>query len=61
MLSGSTVFLHRKALASKSLPSEMDCGMESVIKVLNSIEGKALWTRIFRKISEDTCGKKFFS
>lgn len=46
-------FLHREALASKALPPEMDCVMKTIIKVVNSIKGKALQTRLFRKICED--------
>lgn len=42
-------FLHRNALVSKSLPSEMDCVMKIVIKGVNSLKGIALQTHIFRK------------
>lgn len=39
--------VHRKLLASKSLPSEMDCVHQSVIKVVYYIKGKALETHNF--------------
>lgn len=46
-------FLHRQALASKVLPSDLNDVLKEVIKVVNSIKGKALQTRLFRIICED--------
>lgn len=46
-------FLHRQALAAKVLPSDLNDVLKEVIKVVNSIKGKALQTRLFRIICED--------
>lgn len=46
-------FLHRQALAATVLPSDLYDVLQEVIKVVNSIKGKALQTRLFRIICED--------
>lgn len=46
-------FLHRQALASKVLPPDLNDVFKEVIKVVNSIKGNALQTRLFRIICED--------
>lgn len=46
-------FLHRQALASKSLPDAFNDVLNNVVRVVNSIKGEALQTRLFRKICED--------
>lgn len=46
-------FLHRQALAAKTLPQEYNEVLNIIIKIVNSIKGKALQTRIFRMICED--------
>ena len=46
-------FIHREALACKTLP----CGLQEVlnvtIKVVNFVKSSATYTRLFRKLSED--------
>ena len=46
-------FIHREALASKTLP----CGLQDVliftIKIVNFVKSSALHTRLFRKLCED--------
>uniref|UniRef100_A0A1Y1KZY7 HAT C-terminal dimerisation domain-containing protein n=2 Tax=Photinus pyralis TaxID=7054 RepID=A0A1Y1KZY7_PHOPY len=46
-------FLHRQALAAKVLPSDLNDVLKEVIKIVNSIKGKALQTRLFRIVCED--------
>lgn len=46
-------FLHRQALAAKSLPQEYSQVLNIIINIVNSIKGKALQTRLFRIICED--------
>lgn len=46
-------FLHRQALAAKTLPQEYNEVLNIVIKIVNSIKGKSLQTRLFRIICED--------
>ncbi|XP_023210685.1 zinc finger BED domain-containing protein 5-like [Centruroides sculpturatus] len=46
-------FLHRHALVAKVLPSDLNEVLKEVIKIVNSIKGKALQTRLFRIICED--------
>ncbi|XP_050523088.1 protein FAM200A-like [Daktulosphaira vitifoliae] len=41
-------FLHRQALASKVVHSDLNDVLKEVIKIVNSIKGKALQTRLFR-------------
>lgn len=42
-------FLQRKVLALKSLHSEIDCVMKSVLREVNSIKQKVSQTRVLRK------------
>lgn len=46
-------FLHRQALAAKTLPQEYSQVLNIIINIVNSIKGKALQTRLFRIICED--------
>ncbi|CAH2101128.1 unnamed protein product [Euphydryas editha] len=46
-------FLHRQALAAKILPQKSSQVLNIIIKIINSIKGKALQTRLFRKNCED--------
>ena len=46
-------FLHRQALAAKACPQEYSQVLNIAIKIVNSIKGKALQTRLFRIICED--------
>ncbi|KAG5860802.1 hypothetical protein JTB14_019157 [Gonioctena quinquepunctata] len=41
-------FLHRRTLAAKTLPQEYSQVLNIIIKIVNSIKGKALQTRLFR-------------
>ena len=47
--------IHRQALASKTLPSELNCILNIIIKVVNYIKGSSLRTRLFRKL----CGEMY--
>jgi len=46
-------FIHREALASKTLPDGLKCAFEVVVKSVNFIKYSALNTRLFRKLCED--------
>lgn len=46
-------FLHRQALAAKVVHSDINDVLEEVIKIVNSIKGKALQTRLFRIVFQD--------
>ena len=46
-------FIHRKALASKTLPNGLKCVFDVVVKSVNCIKSTALITRLFRNLSED--------
>lgn len=46
-------FLHRQALAAKTLPQEYSQVLHIIISIVNSIKGKALQTRLFRLICDD--------
>ena len=46
-------FIHREALASKTLPDGLKCAFEVVVKSINFIKYSALNTRLFRKVCED--------
>ncbi|XP_067950356.1 zinc finger BED domain-containing protein 5-like [Watersipora subatra] len=46
-------FIHRQALAAKTLPKGLQEHLSSVIKVVNFLKGSALQTRLFHKLCED--------
>ncbi|XP_067932966.1 zinc finger BED domain-containing protein 5-like [Watersipora subatra] len=46
-------FIHRQALAAKTLPKGLQEHLSSVIKVVNFIKGSALQTRLFHKLCKD--------
>ncbi|XP_067947518.1 zinc finger BED domain-containing protein 5-like [Watersipora subatra] len=46
-------FIHRQALAAKTLPKGLQEHLSSVIKVVNFIKGSALQTRLFHRLCED--------
>lgn len=46
-------FIHRYALASKTLPASLIVVLETVIKVVNYIKSGALNTRLFRELCKD--------
>ncbi|KAK5648664.1 hypothetical protein RI129_003556 [Pyrocoelia pectoralis] len=48
-------FLHRQALAAKTLPQEYNQVLNIIIKIVNSIKGKSLQTRLFPVICQDMC------
>lgn len=52
-ISWTHCFLHRQALAAKVVPSDLNDVLKEVIKIVNSIKGKALQTRLFRIVCED--------
>ena len=45
--------IHRKALASRTMPEELKQTLDSAIKILNYIKASALNTRLFRKLCQD--------
>ncbi|XP_067943022.1 zinc finger BED domain-containing protein 5-like [Watersipora subatra] len=46
-------FIHRQALAAKTLPKGLQEHLSSVIKVVNFVKGSALQTRLFHKLCKD--------
>ena len=46
-------FIHRGALASKTLPDDLKCAFDVVVKSVNYIKNSALNTRLFRKLCKD--------
>ena len=46
-------FIHREALASKTLPDGLKCAFDVVVKSVNYIKNSALNTRLFRNLCED--------
>ncbi|XP_050547005.1 zinc finger BED domain-containing protein 5-like [Daktulosphaira vitifoliae] len=46
-------FLHHQAHAAKTFPQEYSKVLNIIIKIINSIKGKALQTQLFRIICED--------
>ena len=46
-------FIHREALASKTLPSGLQDVLNITIKTVNFVKNSALHTRLFRKLCED--------
>lgn len=46
-------FLHRQAVAVKTLPQEYNEVFNIIIKIVNSIKGKALQTRLLQKNCQD--------
>ena len=46
-------FIHREALASKTLRDNLKCAFDEVVKSVNYIKNSALNTRLFRKLCED--------
>ncbi|XP_066958608.1 protein FAM200C-like [Macrobrachium rosenbergii] len=45
--------IHREALASKTLPASLKDTLETVIRIVNHIKGRALNTRLFRRLCQD--------
>ena len=46
-------FIHREALASKTLPCGLQDVLKVTIKIVNFVKSSALHTRLFRKLCED--------
>ena len=46
-------FIHREALASKTLPDDLKCAFNVVVISVNYIKNSALNTRLFRKLCKD--------
>ena len=45
--------IHRQALASKTLPPELQDTLNIIIKTVNFVKGSALNTRLFKKLCQD--------
>ena len=50
---GVHCFIHREALASKTLPDQLNTVFKVLVKIVNYIKSSALNTRLFRKICQD--------
>ena len=46
-------FIHREALASKTLPDQLNTVFKVIVKIVNYVKSSALNTRLFRKICQD--------
>ena len=46
-------FIHREALASKTLPCGLQDVLKVTIKIVNFVRSSALHTRLFRKLCEN--------
>lgn len=52
-VTGIHCFIHRQALAAKTLPNELNAVLKLCIKVVNYIKNSALNTRLFKTLCED--------
>lgn len=52
-VTGIHCFIHRQALAAKTLPNELNSVLRVCIKVVNYIKNSALNTRLFKTLCED--------
>ena len=50
---GVHCFIHREALASKTLPDQINTVFKVLVKIVNYVKSSALNTRLFRKICQD--------
>ena len=50
---GVHCFIHREALASKTLPDQLNTVFKILVKIVNCVKSSALNTRLFRKICQD--------
>ena len=50
---GVHCFIHREALASKTLPDQLNTVFKVLVKLVNYVKSSALNTRLFRKICQD--------
>ena len=50
---GVHYFIHREALASKTLPDQLNTVFKVLVKIVNYVKSSALNTRLFRKIRQD--------
>ena len=46
-------FIHREALASKTLPDHLNIFLQGLVKVVNYIKSSALNTRLSKKLRQD--------
>ena len=46
-------FIHREALACKTLPYQLKSVFKSIVKIVNIVKSSALCTRLFKKLCED--------
>lgn len=52
-VTGIHCFIHRQALAAKTLPNELNAVLKQCIKIVNYIKNSALNTRLFKTLCED--------
>ena len=50
---GVHCFIHIEALASKTLPDQLNTVFKVLVKIVNYVKSSALNTRLFRKICQD--------
>uniref|UniRef100_K7FVA3 DUF4371 domain-containing protein n=1 Tax=Pelodiscus sinensis TaxID=13735 RepID=K7FVA3_PELSI len=53
MITGVHCFIHREALASKTLPDQLNAVFKGLVKVVNHIKSSALNTRLFKRFCLD--------
>ena len=53
LVTGIHCFIHRQALASKTLPDHLNAIFKGLVKVVNYIKSSAVNTRLFRKLCQD--------
>ncbi|KAG6930713.1 zinc finger BED-type containing 8, partial [Chelydra serpentina] len=53
MVTGVHCFIHREALASKTLPDQLNNIFKGLVKVVNYIKSLALNTRLFKRFCQD--------
>ena len=53
LVTGVHCFIHREALASKTLPSQLNDVFKGLVKVVNYMKSSALNTRLFKRFCQD--------
>ncbi|KAG6929621.1 zinc finger BED-type containing 9, partial [Chelydra serpentina] len=53
MVTGVHCFIHREAIASKTLPDQLNAVFKGLVKVVNYIRSSALKTRLFKRFCQD--------
>ena len=59
LIEGTHCFIHREALAARTLPQSMKDHLSTAIKAVNYIKGSALNTRLFNKLCKDVNASHF--